>query len=111
MNENPRPWTSEEKTAVCAAVEQCRATGGRLDWHAIAATVPGRSARAAQALYYKLPPVLRIRTPAASISPPPSVLRRPCLRCRRPLDSLDRKRNWICSSCNERIAALGSITA
>ena len=46
MNENQRPWTSDEKITVFAAVEQCRATGGRLDWRAIAATVPGRSAQA-----------------------------------------------------------------
>ena len=49
MNENQRPWTSEETITVFAAVEQCRATGGRLDWRAIAATVPGRSEQAAQA--------------------------------------------------------------
>jgi hypothetical protein len=114
MNENRRPWTSAEKAALFAAVEQCRATGGRLDWRAIAATVPGRSAQAAETLYYKLYPVhtlVRIRAPAAPVSPPPSVLRRPCLRCRCPFDSLDRKRNWICSACNERIAVLGSIAA
>jgi hypothetical protein len=105
MNENQRPWTSDEKITVFAAVEQCRATGGRLDWRAIAATVPGRSAQAAQTQYYKLHPVdtlVRIRAPAAPVSPPASVLRRPCLRCRRPFDSVDRKRNWICRSCNER---------
>ena len=45
MNENQPPWTSEEKITVFAAVEQCRAAGGPLDWRAIAATVPGRSAR------------------------------------------------------------------
>jgi hypothetical protein len=111
MNENRGPWTAEEKAAVFAAVEQCRATGGRHDWRVVAATVPGRSAQAAQAVYYKLHPIVRIRASAALVSPPPSVLRRPCLRCRRPFDSLDRKRNWICSSCNERIAALGSIAA
>ena len=111
MNEKRRPWTSAEKATLFAAVEQWRATGRQLDWGAIAATVPGRSAKAAQTLYYQLFPVhiVRIRAPAAPVSPPPSVFRRPCLRCRRPFDSLDRKRNWICSACNERIATLGSI--
>jgi DNA-directed RNA polymerase subunit RPC12/RpoP len=111
MNENRHPWTSDEKTALFAAVEQYRATGGQLDWHVIAAAVPGRSAQAAQALYYRLHSVHtldRIRTPAAPVSPRPSTLRRMCLRCRLPFDSLDRKRNWICGSCNERIAAVGS---
>jgi hypothetical protein len=109
MNENRR-WTSAEKTTLFAAVEQFRATGGQLDWHAIAATVPGRSPQAAQTLYYKLfaaHTLVCIPAPAAPVRPPPSVSRRSCLRCRRPFDSLDRKRNWICSACNERIAALG----
>jgi hypothetical protein len=94
MNENRR-WTSAEKATLFAAVEQFRATGGQLDWHAIAATVPGRSPQAAQTLYYQLF----------------AAHRRPSLRCRRPFDSLDRKRNWICSSCNGQIAGLGSIAA
>jgi hypothetical protein len=108
MNENRR-WTSAEKAWLFAAVEQFRATGGQLDWHAIAATVPGRSAKAAQTLYYQLfaaHTLVRIRAP---VSRPPSTFRRPCLRCRRPFNPLDRKRNWICSGCNEQIAALGSI--
>jgi hypothetical protein len=111
MNENRR-WTSAEKAALFAAVEQFRATGGQLDWHAIAATLPGRSAKAAQTLYYQLfaaHTLVRIRAPAAPVSRPPSNFRRPCLRCRRPFDSLDRKRNWICSACSEQIAALGSV--
>ena len=111
MNKNRR-WTSAEKATLFRAVEQFRATGGQLDWHAIAATVPGRSPQAAQTLYYQLfaaHTVARIRAPAAPVSPPPSIFQRPCLRCRRPFDSLDRKRNRICGTCNERIAALGSI--
>ena len=113
MNENRgarRAWTPEEKAALLAAVEQCRATGGRLDWHAIVATIPGRGARSAQSQFYTLRPArtpVRIRVPSAPVAVP-SVLRRLCLRCRRPFDSLDRKRNWICGSCNERIAQAGS---
>ena len=112
MNEKPSAWTPEEKITLFAAVEECRATGGQLDWDAITATVPGRSAHAAEVQYHKLvrTPV-RTRAPAAPVPQPPSVLRRPCLRCRRPFDSLDRKRNWICSSCNEKIAALGAVAA
>ena len=102
MKGKPGAWTPEEKAAVFAAVEQCRATGGRLDWCAIAATVPGHSAQAVRRLYYNRAP--------APVSPPPIVFRRPCLRCHRPFDSLDRKRNWICSPCRERIA-VGSIAA
>ena len=114
MNEKrPSAWTPEEKSALFAAVEQYRATGGQLDWGAIATTVPGRSVHAAEVQYYKLQ---RLRTlvricATAAASPPPSIFRRPCLRCRRPFDSLDRKRNWICSSCNGQIATLGSIAA
>ena len=62
MNENQRPWTSDEKITVFAAVEQCRATGGRLDWRAIAATVPGRSAQAAQTQYVQAAPGRHSRT-------------------------------------------------
>ena len=105
MNENRR-WTSAEKATLFAAVEQWRATGRQLDWHAIAATVPGRSAKAAQTLYYQLfaaHTVVRIPAPAAPVSRPPSVFRRPCLRCSMPFDSLDRKRNWICESCKRRL--------
>jgi hypothetical protein len=50
MNETQgarRAWTPEEKAALLAAVEQCRATGGQLEWHAIAATIPGRGAQSA----------------------------------------------------------------
>jgi hypothetical protein len=108
MNEKPSAWTPEEKSALFAAVEQCRANGGQLDWDAIAATVPGRSSSAVEVQYYKLQ---RVRTLVHIPAPPPSIFRRPCLRCRRPFDSLDRKRNWICSACKEGIAGLGSIAA
>ena len=54
MSKKPSAWTPEEKIALFAAVEQCRATGGQLDWGAIAATVPGRSASAVEVQYYKL---------------------------------------------------------
>ena len=71
MNEKPSAWTPEEKIALFAAVEQCRATGGQLDWGAIAVTVPGRSAHAAEVQYDELvrTPV-RTRAPAAPVSPP-----------------------------------------
>jgi hypothetical protein len=75
MNEKPSAWTPEEKSALFAAVEQFRATGGQLDWHAIAATVPARSAKAAQTLYYQLfaaHTLVRIRAPAAPAFPPPA---------------------------------------
>jgi len=71
MNEKPSAWTPEEKSALFAAVEQCRATGGQLDWDAIAATVPGRSAHAVEVQYYKLQ---RVRTlvPFPHLPPPRS---------------------------------------
>ena len=84
MNEKPSAWTPEEKSALFAAVEQCRANGGQLDWDAIAATVPGRSSSAVEvqcsncsgsALSYQFPHPPKIF---------PSIFRRPCLRCRRP---------------------------
>ena len=58
-----------------AAVEQCRAAGGRPDWRAIAATVPGRSAEAVHAQYYKLHPAPARQRPMSASS-----------RCRRPWD-------------------------
>jgi hypothetical protein len=108
MNEKPSAWTPEEKSALFTAVEHCRANGGQLDWGAIAATVPGRSASAVEVQYYKLQ---QVRSLVHIPAPPPSIFRRPCLRCRRSFDSLDRKRNWICSSCNGQIAGFGSIAA
>ena len=48
MHEKPSAWTPEEKSALFAAVEQCRAPDGQLDWGTIAATVPGRSAHAVE---------------------------------------------------------------
>ena len=59
MNETQgarRAWTSEETAALLAAVEQCRTTGKLLDWHAIAATIPGRGAQSAAMQFYKLLP-------------------------------------------------------
>ena len=112
MNEKPSAWTPEEKSALFAAVEQCRATGGQLDWDAIATTVPGRSSQAVEVQYYKLQ---RVRTlvhiPAPAASPPPSHFRRPCLRCRRPVDSVGRKRNWILVRATDRSAEPRSIAA
>ena len=69
MNEKPSAWTPEEKSALFAAVEQCRANGGQLDWDAIAATVPGRSSSAVEVQYYKLQ---RVRTLVQIPAPPPA---------------------------------------
>ena len=92
MNEKPSAWTPEEKSALFAAVEQWRAPDGQIDWGAIAATVPGRSAHAVEVQYYRLQ---RARTlvhiPAPAASPPPRIFRRPCLRCRRPFELLGSK--------------------
>ena len=101
MNENRR-WTSAEKATLFAAVEQFRATGGQLDWDAIAAAVPGRSAKAAQTLYYQLfaaHTLVTIRAPAAPVSQPTSSFRRPCLRCRRPFTP------WIESGIGSAVRA------
>ena len=65
MSEKPSAWTPEEKMALFAAVEQCRATGGQLAWGAIVATVPGRSASAVEVRYYKLQRVRTLLTSAA----------------------------------------------
>ena len=103
MNENQRPWTSDEKITVFAAVEQCRATGGRLDWRAIAATVPWaqRTSRA-NAVYKHTVVWSAFAHPPHPVSPPASVLRRPVLAVPPSFNSVDRKRNSICRSCNER---------
>ena len=86
MSKKPSAWTPEEKIALFAAVEQCRATGGQLDWGAIAVTVPGRSAHAAEVQYYELQRVRSLSCTFPHPGPPPSIFRRPCLRCRRSFD-------------------------
>jgi hypothetical protein len=70
--------------------------------------IPGRTAHSAEIHYYVL--LARLTRPAAAkldYSRPRAVavptLRRPCLRCRMPFDSADRKRNWICDSCKRSL--------
>jgi hypothetical protein len=75
-------------------MNEYRATGGQLDWHVIAAAVPGRSAQAAQALYYRLHPVhtlVRIRAPTAPISPPPVLYAFAYFRTGEPIEPLVRR--------------------
>jgi hypothetical protein len=66
-----RAWAPEETAALLAAVEQCRATGGQLDWHAIAAAIPGRGAQSAAVQFYKLepaqPPRRRVASPEGAM--------------------------------------------
>ena len=79
MNEKPSAWTPEEKSALFAAVEQCRANGGQLDWDALpplslgAAHPPWKSAilqaASGSALSYKFFPPHR-PPPASSASVP-----------------------------------------
>ena len=67
MNETQGPqraWTPEETAALLAAVQQCRAAGGQLNWHAIAATIPGRGAQSAAVQFYKLIPAACARPTA-----------------------------------------------
>jgi hypothetical protein len=67
MNETRGPqraWTPEETAALLAAVQQCRTAGGQLDWHAIAATIPGRGAQSAAVQFYKLLPTACTRPTA-----------------------------------------------
>ena len=74
MNEHQgaqRAWTPEETTALLAAVEQCRATGGQLDWHAIAATIPGRGAQSAQCSFISCcPPLVPAQPPRRRVASP-----------------------------------------
>ena len=98
-------WSPEESAALQAAVQQHLATHKTLDWDAIATAVPGRSAQALVNHHY----YLRARRAAATrdYSKPSAVaaptVRRPCLRCRAPFDSADRKRNWICDPCKRSL--------
>ena len=101
-------WSHEENTALQAAVQQHLAEHQFLDWDTIAAAIPGRTAHSAEIHYYSL--LKRLTRPAAAkpdYSKPPAVaaptVRRPCLRCRTPFDSADRKRNWICDSCKRNL--------
>jgi hypothetical protein len=98
-------WSPEESAALQAAVQQHLATHKTLDWDAIAAAMPGRSAQALVNHHY----YLRARGAATTrdYSKPSAVaaptVRRPCLRCRAPFDSADRKRNWICDPCKRSL--------
>jgi hypothetical protein len=98
-----RPWSREESAALQAAVQQHLTTHKTLDWDVIATAVPGRSAQSAVNHHY----FLRARRAARGYSKPSAVaaptVRRPCLRCRAPFDSVDRKRNWICDSCKRSL--------
>jgi Myb-like DNA-binding domain len=100
-----RAWSPEESAALQAAVQQHLTKHKTLDWDAIAAAIPGRSAQSVVNHYY----FLRARPTATTHNyskpravPAPTV-RRPCLRCRTPFDSADRKRNWICDSCKRSL--------
>jgi hypothetical protein len=100
-----KAWSREENAALQAAVQQHLAEHRFLDWDAIAAAVPGRTAHSAEIHYYLLqtPPAATKRNlskPSAVSAP---TVRRPCLRCRMPFDSVDRKRNWICDSCKRSL--------
>ena len=96
MNETRRPWTSAGEGHAfrgSGAVARHRQAGsiGTL----IAATVPWAQRKSrTSAVHYQLfaaHTLMRIRAPAAPVSPPPSVFRRPCLRCRRPFELLGSK--------------------
>src|SRR5271165_2135236 len=98
-------WSHEENAALQAAVQQHLAAHKFLDWNVIAAAIPGRTAHSVEIHYY----VLNTRPVAAApyYSKPRAVsaptVRRPCLRCRMPFDSVDRKRNWVCDSCRRSL--------
>src|SRR5215472_17790651 len=103
-----KTWSHEESAALQAAVQQHLTEHRFLDWDAIAAAIPGRTAHSAEIRYYSL--LKRLTRPAAATpdySKPRAVeaptVRRPCLRCRTPFDSVDRKRNWICDSCKRSL--------
>ena len=103
-----KAWSHEENTALQAAVQQHLAEHRFLDWDVIAAAIPGRTAHSAEIHYYVQ--LARLTRPTAAkpdYSRPRAVavptLCRPCLRCRMPFDSVDRKRNWICDSCKRSL--------
>jgi Myb-like DNA-binding domain len=103
-----KAWSYEENVALQAAVQQHLAAHTSIDWDVIAAAIPGRTARSVRLHHYSLP--TRLTRPAAAkadYSKPRAVaaptVRRPCLRCRMPFDSADRKRNWICDSCKRSL--------
>ena len=103
-----KTWSHEENAALQAAVQQHLAAHKFLDWDVIAAAIPGRTAHSVEIHYYVL--LTRLARPAAAKpdhSKPRAVaaptVRRPCLRCRMPFDSADRKRNWICDSCKRSL--------
>ena len=103
-----KTWSHEENAALQATVQQHLATHKSLDWDVIAAAIPGRTAHSAEIHYCVL--LTRLTRPAAAkpdFSKPRAVaaptVRRPCLRCRMPFDSADRKRNWICDSCKRSL--------
>jgi hypothetical protein len=103
-----KTWSLDENAALQAAVQQHLAAHKFLDWDVIAAAIPGRTAHSAEIRYYSM--LKRLTRPAAAkpdYSKPHAVaaptVRRPCLRCRTPFDSVNRKRNWICDSCKRSL--------
>jgi hypothetical protein len=100
-----KTWSQEENAALQAAVQQHLAAHQFLDWDIIAAAIPGRTARSAAVRYYVL--LTQPATATPNHSKPRAVaaptVRRPCLRCRTPFDSTDRKRHWICDSCKRSL--------
>lgn len=49
-----QPWTPEEDTRLWALVRAAQATGGKFDWHAIAAQMPNRNPDACKQHYFLL---------------------------------------------------------
>ena len=100
-----KTWSHEENAALLAAVQQHLAAHKFLDWDVIVAAIPGRTAHSAEIHYYVL--TTRPTVAAPNYSKPRAVaaptVRRPCLRCRAPFDSADRKRHWICESCKRSL--------
>jgi hypothetical protein len=101
-----RAWSAADDTALTAAVERHLAEHRFLDWEAIAKGFSDRTPGSVEVRYYTLrspsrrPQCVDHRRPSAAAA---LTVRRPCLRCRSPFESMDRKRNWICEPCKRSL--------
>jgi hypothetical protein len=95
-------WSAAETATLTAAVEG----QAKVDWQAVAESLPGRTPEACYARWQHMH-ALR-KSHVAVVHSPRTVFRpeqaatpcsRLCLSCRRPFDSWDRKRNWMCQNC------------
>jgi hypothetical protein len=97
-----RKWSPDEDAKLTLLVEQFT-VNKKVDWDAISGELPGRTRYSAECHWKAKHRCLHVVQPLVIADG----VRRACLCCRRPFDSPDRRRVWICDRCkdSERMAA------